>query len=73
MKIIILSRRKSIYSTSRLVEAGKKRGHEVRVIDPLHCFMNIASHRPMVYYKSEALEGFDQDKIVWRNYDLNLY
>ncbi len=59
MKIIILSRKRSLYSTNRLVEAGKSHGHEMRVVDPLHCFMNIASHRPMVYYKSEALSGFD--------------
>ena len=59
MKIIILSRKRVLYSTNRLVEAGKKRGHEMRVVDPLHCFMNIASRRPMVYYKSEALDGFD--------------
>jgi len=59
MKIVILSRRKSIYSTRRLVEAGKERGHEMRVVDTLHCYMNIASHRPMVYFKTEALAGFD--------------
>ncbi len=59
MKIAILSRRASIYSTRRLVEAAKARGHEVRVIDPLRCYMNITSHRPMIHYRGEALEGYD--------------
>ena len=59
MKIAILSRRASIYSTRRLVEAAKARGHEVRVIDPLRCYMNITSHRPMIHYRGETLEGYD--------------
>ena len=41
MKIAILSRNKKLYSTSRLVEAAKERGHEVHVIDVLRCYMNI--------------------------------
>lgn len=59
MKIAILSRNRKLYSTRRLIEAAEKRGHEVRVIDILRCYMNIASHKPMVYFKGEALEGFD--------------
>ena len=35
MKIGILSRNPLLYSTSRLTEAAKERGHEVQVIDPL--------------------------------------
>ena len=31
----------------------------MRVIDPLHCYMNVTTHRPAVYYKGEALTGFD--------------
>jgi len=59
MKIAILSRKKELYSTRRLVEAGEARGHEVRVIDPLRCYMNIASHNPSIHYKGEDLVGFD--------------
>ncbi|CAA6810830.1 MAG: Ribosomal protein S6 glutaminyl transferase [uncultured Thiotrichaceae bacterium] len=59
MKIAILSRNRKLYSTHRLIEAAEKRGHEVRVVDILRCYMNIASNKPMVYYKGEALEGFD--------------
>ncbi len=58
MKIGILSRSLKIYSTGRLVEAAKQRGHEVMVIDPLKCYMNITSLKPTVHYKDQALEGF---------------
>jgi ribosomal protein S6--L-glutamate ligase len=59
LKIAILSRKASLYSTRRLMEAGKQRGHEVRVIDTLRCYMNITSHKPEIHYKGEVLTGFD--------------
>ena len=33
MKIVILSRNKSLYSTQRLIEAGENRGHEMLLLD----------------------------------------
>jgi ribosomal protein S6--L-glutamate ligase len=59
MKIAILSRNPKLYSTRRLVEACKERGHEARVLDVLRCYMNITSHRPSIHYKGENLEGFE--------------
>jgi ribosomal protein S6--L-glutamate ligase len=59
MKIAILSRNPKLYSTKRLVQAAEERGHEVRVLDVLRCYMSIASHRPEIHYKGEALTGFD--------------
>lgn len=59
MKIAILSRKRSLYSTNALVEAGKAAGHDMRVIDPLRCYMNIASHNPMIHYKGEDLSDID--------------
>jgi ribosomal protein S6--L-glutamate ligase len=59
MKIGVLSQKKSLYSTRRLVEAAKQRGHEVRVIDPLRCYMNITSHHPAVHYKGKLLDDLD--------------
>ena len=59
MRIAILSRNAKLYSTSRLVEAAEKRGHEVRVLDTLKCYMDIASMRPNVHYKGEQLDPFD--------------
>ena len=59
MKIAILSRKKALYSTQRLVEAAQLRGHQVQVIDTLRCYMNIASHKPEIHYRGENLTGFD--------------
>ena len=59
MKIAILSRNPKLYSTRRLVEAAQQKGHEVRVLDVLRCYMNITSHRPGIHYKGEELTGFD--------------
>ena len=59
MKIAILSRKKALYSTQRLVEAGQLHGHQVQVIDTLRCYMNIASHKPGIHYRGENLSDFD--------------
>jgi ribosomal protein S6--L-glutamate ligase len=59
MKIAILSRNSKLYSTQKLVEAAQARGHEVRVLDVLRCYMNITSNRPSIHYRGEELTGFD--------------
>ncbi len=59
MKIAILSRNSRLYSTGRLVSACRERGHEVRVLDTLKCYMELSSHEPAIWYKGEKLEGFD--------------
>jgi len=59
MKIAILSRDASLYSTRRLVEAARARGHETRVIDVLRSYMNITSHKPTIHYRGEVLDDFD--------------
>jgi len=56
MRIAILSRRPSLYSTTRLKEAGKNRGHEMFVVDYLRCYMDITSRRPQVIYQGEPLK-----------------
>ncbi len=59
MKIVVLSTNPKLYSTKRLVEAGKNRDHEVQVINHRRCYMNITSHRPSVHYKDKAITGLD--------------
>ena len=59
MNIFILSRNKNLYSTSRLVEAGNKLGHNVRVVDYMRCYMNITSRKPTIYYGGESLGKVD--------------
>lgn len=59
MKIALLSRNASLYSTRRLIEACQARGHQVQVIDILKCYIDIASASPAIWYMGEKLEGFD--------------
>ncbi|MBD2258190.1 30S ribosomal protein S6--L-glutamate ligase [Pseudanabaena sp. FACHB-2040] len=59
MKIAILSRDQTLYSTRRLKEAGEGRGHDMQVIDHLRCYMNITSHKPIVMYQGKPLEDMD--------------
>lgn len=59
MKIAILTRGPKLYSTKRLVEAAVKRGHEVQLLNPLRCYMNIASHSPSIHYRGQELPKFD--------------
>ena len=56
MNIVILSRNPKLYSTRRLVEAGEARGHTIRVVDPLRCYMNISAHKPEIHYRGEVVE-----------------
>ena len=59
MKLAILSRNAKLYSTQRLVEAGRQRGHVVRVLDPLRCYMQIAPGQFLLRYKGKPLVGID--------------
>jgi len=59
LKIAILSRNAKLYSTQRLVEAGRERGHVVRVLDPVRCYMKIAPGQFELSYKGRQLSGFD--------------
>ena len=59
MKIAILSRNSSLYSTQRLKEAAEQRGHSVQVIDYLRCYMNIAPKNPHVLYQGKQLDSVD--------------
>jgi ribosomal protein S6--L-glutamate ligase len=55
VKIGILSRKASLYSTRRLKEAAIARGHEATVVDYSRCYMNITSHRPEVLLAGKPL------------------
>lgn len=59
MRIGILSRNSSLHSTERLRQAGMVRGHDVRVIDYLRCYMNITSKSAAVVYQGESLGHLD--------------
>lgn len=59
MNIGILSRNSSLYSTTRLYEAAKDKGHQVEVIDHLKCDIVIEQDDPKVYYKSKRIDYLD--------------
>ncbi len=59
LRILILSRNKSIYSTSRLTEEIENRGHNCLVLDHLKCDIVIEQDRPSVYYQGEEITGID--------------
>lgn len=55
LKIVILSRNKKLYSTQRLVQSIKERGHEALVLDHLKCDIVIEQDKPSVLYSGEEL------------------
>ena len=58
MKLAILSRNGKLYSTRRLVEAARERGHSVRVLDPLRCYMRISTEGFEMHYKGAHIAGY---------------
>lgn len=59
MKIAILSNGPGNYSTRRLKEEAKKRGHEVKIIRYRDCYASIEQNNPTVSYKGEDLGKYD--------------
>ncbi len=59
MKLAILSRGKTIYSTKRLIEAAEKRGHEVLQLDHMKCVLGIEKSKPYVYYGGKEVTGIN--------------
>jgi ribosomal protein S6--L-glutamate ligase len=57
MNLIVLSRNSALYSTDALVQAAIARGHNVRVVDYLRCYMNITSSKPRIYLEGEELKA----------------
>ena len=63
MRLGILSRKASLYSTSRLREAAENRGHDVSVIDFLRCSMGLEGKKGSILYRGENI---DVDAVVPR-------
>jgi ribosomal protein S6--L-glutamate ligase len=59
LRIAVLSREPSTYSTRRLVEVGETRGHSVEVIDTTRCYMAINALAPEVHYDGKRLPRYD--------------
>ncbi len=56
MKILVLSRKRSLYSTKRLREEGKSLGHEVEVTDPLKCVLRLSDGEPSMLVGGRTLK-----------------
>ncbi|MBU8895731.1 30S ribosomal protein S6--L-glutamate ligase [Corallococcus sp. H22C18031201] len=57
--VAILSRKRSLYSTRRLVEAIKERGHRALVFDTLRCCLLLAQGQPRMTYRGAEVQGVD--------------
>jgi ribosomal protein S6--L-glutamate ligase len=55
--LAVLSRKKSLYSTRRLLEAAKARGFGTRVIDVLRCNLTVESGNPRLFHKGKEVCG----------------
>ncbi|MBC7920367.1 MAG: 30S ribosomal protein S6--L-glutamate ligase [Ferruginibacter sp.] len=59
MRIAILSRNSQLYSTRRLVEAARAKGHEAVVLDHLKCYVVIEGGNPTIRYHGKLVENID--------------
>jgi len=59
MNIKILSANPNLYSTRRLVEAAKKRKHDIEIINHTKCDIVIEKKNPCIYYKGRLVENVD--------------
>ena len=59
MKIAILSRSPEAYSTKRLVEAAKTRGHDVDILDVLQLSISLEQSYPDIHRRGKPLPQYD--------------
>ena len=59
MNILVLSRNSSLYSTQSIVNAGRRRGHFMRVIDHMQCDLVMEGKNLQVYYQDELIDDYD--------------
>ncbi|MFN3596848.1 MAG: 30S ribosomal protein S6--L-glutamate ligase [Rubricoccaceae bacterium] len=59
MRLAILSRRPDLYSTRRLVEAARARGHTVDVLDTLRCTAHLPPSGPELHYEGQRVPHYD--------------
>ncbi len=59
MKLAILSRGPTAYSTRRLKEAGLERGHQVKVLDTLKFAIDLQQGEPDLFFRQKPLCDYD--------------
>lgn len=56
MRLAILSRKRTLYATRRLVEAAQQRGHDAVVLDPTACWIVCDENIPSVHPKADPID-----------------
>ena len=59
MKIAVLSRNRRLYSTRRMIETAKSRGHTVKVLDPLYFAVSLEEETPDLFYRGKPVSHWD--------------
>jgi len=59
MRLGILSKGSRIYSTKRIREAARKRGHRVITLNPLKCQLNLMRYQHSIYYSGRKVNPPD--------------
>jgi ribosomal protein S6--L-glutamate ligase len=59
MRLAILSRNESLYSTRALVNAGRARGHDVCVLDTLQFDIRVSKRNPELFYQGKPVGRID--------------
>ena len=59
MRIGIISKGSRIYSTKRIRDTARKRGHQVLVFNPLKCQLNLMSYQHSIYYSGRNVNPPD--------------
>jgi len=59
MHLTVLSRSAAIFTTRRIVEAARARGHVVRVVDPLQVEMRLGRDGPEIFHRGRDFPATD--------------
>jgi ribosomal protein S6--L-glutamate ligase len=59
LRIAILSRGPNLYSTRRLFDAARERGHEAKILNTMRFSILVEQDKPALFYKAKRLRSYD--------------
>lgn len=59
MRIVVLSRSRTLHSTRRLTEEARRLGVDLVIVNPLRCQLSVSSDGPSICILGKKLEGVD--------------
>ncbi|MCB9091222.1 MAG: 30S ribosomal protein S6--L-glutamate ligase [Halobacteriovoraceae bacterium] len=59
MKLLLLTSNSKLYSSRRILDEARARGHTIKAINPARCYMDIAANDPMVFFAKKKLKDID--------------